>query len=467
MRILIIYTNGNSLENTRKTILDHLRTMEYSDIKHDLVYYNTYESLPEWSQSENVPGSIPEKLRNISFDAVILHYSFLNKRISGLPFYKGKRRFDWIRDLDALKIAIPQDEADYAQVLDEWLFDLGVSIIFSVHYAPDGPLYPIMRNQADIYPCLPGYIDERTAEEYKLKLQPIAEREKDIVYRARRLRHWYGTAGQVKYRIADIVAPRAKALGFVVDISTRIEDYILSNDWLDFLASSKAVIGTQGGWSVIDWRGENRVQIENILKENPSLSLEELRTRMPPEWDNYQLFTVTPRHFEAIITKTCQLLIEGEYKGILQPDKHYIQLKQDFSNLDDALGKLRDLEYLQRMVDCAYEDLYLNGQITYRSFAKKIEKVLIKNQKMEGKRVEPISDQESTNKMIEALERQLTAERHQNALLHAMYQDMVEQLPKRVIKILVAGVKARLKTVLPVVCILALVIVLVLVLFYV
>ena len=245
-RILIIYTNGDPPEITRKTITDHLNIMECSDINHDIVYYNTHETVSNLAQMDNKPGDIPDELCNKYFDAIILHYTFLSFRTLGLPFYKWKRKFDWIRDFKVLKIAIPQDEGDYAALLDEWLYDLGVSVIFSVHYKSEGPLYPIMRNYAEIYPCLPGYIEEKTAQEFRSKLPSIAIREKDIVYRARRLPHWYGRAGLMKYRIADVVEPKAKALGFNVDISTRVEDSIMSRDWLKFLASSKALIELSG-----------------------------------------------------------------------------------------------------------------------------------------------------------------------------------------------------------------------------
>ncbi len=422
-RILIIYYNPYSLQNTRLTILQHLRALEASSVKHDITYYNAFDDYSSTELGEE-PLKRPAWIRSSDFDAAILHYSFLAFHWDAMALYKWKRLFSWVGELDCLKIAIPQDEGDHAGLLDEWLFEWGVSIIFSVHYTEDGPLYPIMRNHATIYPCLPGYIDETIAREYSAKLLPIAERPKDIVYRARHLPYWFGSAGRLKSQLAEIVAPRAKALGLNIDISTRNEDAILGDAWVDFIASGKAVIGAEGGYSVLDWRGEIKAQARAILKKNPSLSFEEFSPQMPSGWNDYKLLTVTPRHFEAIIAKTCQVLVEGYYKGVLEADKHYIPLKRDFSNLDETLEKLSDNQYVQHIVEGASKDIYLSGRYTYQTFAQKIEQALCEyqNRQDQSDRLIDIMTETNTAKQeIAALERQLIAERHNYSLLEAKF----------------------------------------------
>ncbi len=464
-RILIVFHNPNPPEQTRVTILQHLRALEYSDVKHEFVYYNAYEATPGGIIDSKI-GYIPSRLQNISFDAIILHYTFLSFCTLGLLFYSWKRKFDWIRDLDGLKVAMPQDEGDFPELLDEWLFDLGVSVIFSVHYTPEGPLYRIMRDHATIYPCLPGYIDEATAQRYEGRLLPICKRPKDVVYRARRLPYRFGTAGKLKYAVADVFAPRAKALGFNVDISTRYEDAVFGDDWFDFLASSKAVLGTPGGWSAVDWRGELRAQISAILREDPSLTFDQIDVRMEKGWDDYQFFTVTPRHFEAVITKTCQVLVEGDYREVLEADRHFIPLRRDFSNLEQVLAKLRDSRYVQDMVDCAYEEIYLTGQYTYGAFAKRVQQILDAQLSLEQGAEEVMSEEKGADKAIEALERQLIAERHQNALMQACLPDMAEQVAEQVVNALVRRAKGRIKRLLPLVGVLALAIIVALVLYW-
>lgn len=51
---------------------------------------------------------------------------------------------------------------------------------------------------------------------------------------------------------------------------------------------------------------------------------------------------LSSRHFEAIGTGTCQILIRGRYNDLLEADRHYLALDQDLSNVDDVLKRFRD-----------------------------------------------------------------------------------------------------------------------------
>lgn len=430
-RILIVYYNPDPLEKTRMTLLHHLRALEYSDAGHDIVYHNVSDVYARFVARNNKEGCPCPEFAPNEFDAVILHYSFLSLRTIGWPFRKLKGEFNWIQDLDCLKIAIPQDEGDYAGLLDEWLFELSVSVIFSVHYTPDRPLYPIMRDQAEIYPCLPGYIDEDTASRYREKLLPAAQRPYDIVYRARRLPLWFGSAGLAKGRISDVVGPRAEAAGLNVSISTKEEDTIPGGAWLDFIASGKAVLGTQGGYSVIDWRGEVKAGIRELLKNDPSMTLDDLKEKMPTGWDDHRLFTVTPRHFEAIVTKTCQVLLKGHYKGVLVPEKHFIPLEPDWSNLDHVLEKLKDCGYVQDMTDRTYDEILLSGRYSYKAFAQEVEKVLENHYTPDKKKARVHSREDTAYRAIAVMERQLIAQRQEFAVLEAQLGDIQEQTLER------------------------------------
>jgi len=101
--------------------------------------------------------------------------------------------------------------------------------------------------------------------------------------------------------------------------------------------SGRAVIGAESGSSVLDARGEIQRRIGRLLAEQPGLSFEEVDAQMPDGWDSYAFFAMSPRHLEAVITKTAQVLVEGRYSGVLEPGRHYIPLRRDLANLDEAL----------------------------------------------------------------------------------------------------------------------------------
>ncbi len=61
------------------------------------------------------------------------------------------------------------------------------------------------------------------------------------------------------------------------------------------------------------------------LQENQSASFEEVYDRFFAGVERgVSGKSVSSRHFEPIGTKTCQILLEGEYNGVLSPGEHYI-----------------------------------------------------------------------------------------------------------------------------------------------
>ena len=73
---------------------------------------------------------------------------------------------------------------------------------------------------------------------------------------------------------------------------------------------------------------------------------------------------ISSRHFDAIGAKTCQIMFQGEFNGILEADINYIKLNRDFSNIDDAIVRFKDLTYRKNMTDTTHE--YIMDQHTYK-----------------------------------------------------------------------------------------------------
>jgi hypothetical protein len=347
-RVLVLYWNppGNTL---RGAILDHLRALEHIQHPPDVLYVNAWDGGPRW-------------LDRVRPDAIVLHTTFLCVRWSHLfPTWKWSLR--WIADLDCPKVALPQDEYDHAHVLDEWLAELGVDLVVSNFDATArASLYPSQAGGATFVHGFTGYIDEAAAERLAPTLLPHVERPLDIVYRASHLPYWFGSQGQLKHLVGSVVGDAATSVGMAVDVSTRYEDTILGAGWLSFLASGRVVLGCESGSSVLDRRGEVRAALQAMLATEPELTFEAASARMPPGWDDYRYFALSPRHLEAVVTKTCQLLVEGHYEGVLEAGRHYVALRRDFSNLQDALAEISDPRRSQEIAEAAYEDVYLSGR---------------------------------------------------------------------------------------------------------
>jgi hypothetical protein len=329
----------------------------------DVFAYNAVHGAPSW-------------LRHLRFDAVVLHTTLLCMRWN-VWFPGWKRRLEWLGDADALKIAFPQDEYDHAGVLDGWLDELGVSVVCTVlDDTHRGDLYPRLSRSAAFYEVLTGYIDEASAERFRPRMRPLSERPLDVVYRARRLPYWYGSHGQLKHLIGDSVLEHAGAHGLRCDISSRPTETVLGDAWLEFLGTGRATIGTESGVSVLDRAGEVRDRIAALLREEPDLTFADVRDRLPAGWDDYRFFAISPRHLEAVVTGTAQILVEGRYSGVLEPGRHYIPVRRDFGDLDEALERVRDRRLLDRLTRQAYADVYESGRFGSSRLTKTLERIL-------------------------------------------------------------------------------------------
>ena len=344
-------------------IAQHLHVLDHASFPARIIYVNAFYGVPRW-------------LRRLNPDVIVFHTTFLCMRWSHL-FSGWKWNLRWIADIECEKIALPQDEYDHSEVLDEWLYELGATAILSNFGAAQrSTLYPLMHSRASFGKALTGYVDETLVASFAKTSLPMERRPFDIVYRASHLPYWFGSQGQLKHQVGTVVAERAPRHELMVDISTRAEDTILGDAWFEFLASSRAVIGSESGSSVLDRRGEIRSQIRELLRREPDLDFAEVNRRMPPGWDDFAFFAISPRHFEAISTRTCSLLVEGTYDGILEPDRHYLSIRRDFSNLDDVLERVRDHAALQVIADRAYTEIVASGEFTYEAFARDLERFL-------------------------------------------------------------------------------------------
>ncbi len=126
----------------------------------------------------------------------------------------------------------------------------------------------------------------------------------------------------------------------------------------------------------MDCRGEIQAAITEMLAKRPDLSFEEVSARLPVGWDSYRFFAIGPRHLEAVLTRTCQVLVEGEYDGLLRAGDHYVPVRPDLGNLADALAIVRDAAAVDRMTQRAFEDLFLAGKLTYATAACSLMKAL-------------------------------------------------------------------------------------------
>lgn len=368
--------------------------------------------------------SVDDALRHGEFDAIFLDVTFLCWRWAkpASVFAEFLGRYAWVADHPSVKVAFPQDDYDHHAVLDEWLAAWKVDLVFSPLPAFADVLYPLASRTGRILPFLTGFVDDvdlAIAERGRL---PIAERSIDLAYRARPLPPGFGEVGRLKTQVGEVVGPVARRAGLVVDVSTDPADTIFGDGWLTFLGSARHVLGTPSGSSVIDPRGEIGAAIAAFIAAHPGASFDEITLAcVPPDASRYRMEALSPRVFETALARACQVLVRGEY-GPLEPDRHYIPIEPDFSNVEAVVARLRDHDRAQRIADDCFALVTSAEELHYRHAAKEVRRAVVECWQARGDtdrarriaRTRPVAT-------AEAVERVLSAEvRGRQALLDGL-----------------------------------------------
>jgi hypothetical protein len=116
--------------------------------------------------------------------------------------------------------------------------------------------------------------------------------------------------------------------GLTVDISVSEKDRLSREDWARFLQGCRATVATEAGAATLSW-DDGGSEISGKA--------------------------VSSRHFEALGTKTVQIMFPGRFNDILRPGEHYLALERDLRNLDEVCAAVRDPTLLTRLTDSAYE----------------------------------------------------------------------------------------------------------------
>jgi hypothetical protein len=319
---------------------------------------------------------IPRYFSRLKFDAIVFDPLFMSHRPDSPTFTRILDLAEPLKALAPVRIALPQDEF-YLPHLQDAIDRLGITHLFSVSPPSEWPkLYPEAKGVV-FHEVLTGYLDDRRLRAIERLAAERPARDIDIGYRAFAAPAWLGRHGRYKAEMGARVADRAKQVGGIVaDISNRPGDTIFGDDWFRFLLRCKYTIGVEGGASLLDPDGRILRETTRYAAEHPGASYEEIEREVFPGMDDsVAFFMLSPRHLEAVATRTCQILIEGRFNDILQPHRHYIPLKRDYSNLDEVLEQVKKDDIRSEMVERAYQDIVASGIVSSRRFVDDVMRV--------------------------------------------------------------------------------------------
>jgi hypothetical protein len=361
---LVVY---NLLTSTlRQTNLDHLNAFRQFGTGRCYYLNLAVRDVPAW-------------LRKIDFDAVIYTTSFLGQRWTPALFDEQRERVRSLMGVGRARIATPQDEFLRTAMLSDFIEEFRLNHVVSVSPSSEWPkIYEgVDFDRVGFTQALTGYLADPTVRKIDEIVARTPERDLDIGYRARPGAPWLGRHGILKGEVGAAFTQAARERGMSFDISSDDDDVLVGDDWFRFLARSRYTIGIEGGASILDREGRFKEATEAYLREHPNASFDEIeRECFPGEDGKLRLFAISPRHLEACATRTCQVLVEGDYNGILRPGEHYIELRRDLSNLEQVLDLMADDSERAAITERAYRDVVASGRYSYRSYVREIEDVI-------------------------------------------------------------------------------------------
>jgi hypothetical protein len=358
MRVLILHEIDDPA-SARRTSLNHAFCLIKYAPQHEYTLHSSRQP-------------VTARLRNQTFDAIILDTTFLCWRWAkpkALWLDRILKEYDFIASSDAVKIALPQDEYDHTEVLDNWLADWKVDLIYSVCYEHIDEFYARAGKHAQIVEGLTGYIDDTDIALMQKFAIPFGKREKDVGYRAKDLPAYFGRFGRLKSELGDHFRGRMDGRGLKLDISTCPQDVLVGDAWLQFLGDCKFTLGCESGSSLLDARGDIRTCVESRLQQNRSASFDDLERNCFPGQDMKRVYSaIGPRVFEAAIARSCQILTPGRYANALRPGEHYIPMAVDCSNADEVFAQMRDEKANEARIEACYQALVDDPKFRYSHF---------------------------------------------------------------------------------------------------
>ncbi|MBN8942073.1 MAG: glycosyltransferase [Rhizobiales bacterium] len=358
LNVLMLYDDSSTHVHTIK---EHLEAFaNYSR--------HRFHFLPATGQVIGIDDS-EHQLDFDAYDAIVIHYSV---RLS-LDDHLSPGIANLLANYAGPKLLFIQDEYERTETARKWITRLRIDSVFTnVPLNSLDKVYSRKRfSGVDFLPTLTGYVPEDpTLDRF---ITPVADREVMIGYRGRRLPHHYGDLGQEKYHIGVEMKRHAQAAGLTIDIEVDDHYRIYGTEWYRFMGSCRATLGTESGANVFDDDGS----LQMLARKHANMPYADFAARhLVAREGLVRMNQISPKIFEAIRLRTALILFEGDYSGVVQPGRHYISLKKDFSNIADVFAKLQDDGYIAELTQCAYDEIIDKGGYSYSAFVNGIDRYL-------------------------------------------------------------------------------------------
>ena len=364
MRLNFLMLHGQGIYRpARFSTINHLEFLErYGGGEHNFLYHRWDEPLT------NI-------LRVTQFHVVVLSTTALRicRHRPRENYYRVRDAWSFVADSDAIKLVFPQDDYHQTNELDLLFAGWGVDIVYSVLPKHMAMLYPRSGKSAELKGVLTGYVDDNSARSMAKFSKPFDQRTHDVFQRVTNYPLFGGYYAQIKSQMASGFERIGRRTGLAMDISTRLEDVVEDECWMECLGNSRFALGCESGVSLWDPEGIYRDRVEDYVMDRGDVPFDEVEAACFPGEDGRYVFSaVSPRLFESAMMRCSPILVEGEYLGLLHPWEHYIPVRPDLVDIEDAIEAMGDLKAAKRRAAACYETLVDNRAFRYSTLAEKV-----------------------------------------------------------------------------------------------
>jgi hypothetical protein len=345
---ILLFCDRPHESDSAATIIDHIDSFKkYS--RHEIILWSSLNGLPDERDFSR-------------FDCIVIHYS-----ISLLyDRYVTRETLEKIKSFKGLKILFVQDEYRRVNFACNQINYAQIDMVYTC--APESvskKMYASLNENIIIHTTLTGYVPEAF---HNVKTRQISKRAIDVGYRARKCPFFLGSKGIEKYLIGKYFSKKTKVLDLICDISSDEKDRLYGRDWTNFVSNCKTTLGTESGSSIVDFTGDIEYKLNFYQAFNPFTNFNDVPQKFLKSDGKLEIQVISPRCFEAAALGTVLVLYPGDYSGILIRDRHYIGLEKDFSNINEVVERIKDLDGLQNMANFTKKSLVESGDFSYEKF---------------------------------------------------------------------------------------------------
>ncbi len=138
---------------------------------------------------------------------------------------------------------------------------------------------------------------------------------------------------------------------YFFDISLNKKDRFEYAKWADFINSCKCMIIPNAGSDYFFLNDDLR----NKVNQSNLNDFKQVYEKFFKNLNKGTIFRcITGKTVEPAACKTPLIMVKGDYKDFI-PNTHYIELNEDYSNIEECMNKLNDLKFVNSMIENSYK----------------------------------------------------------------------------------------------------------------